>query len=114
MAPRPPSHIYRKQIAGLVGDQMFMSGMRRDIEKGNAVRAGMEGKFGVLLMQTIENIERELYFKVIDLPAWRIFEQIRVRAELSAIQFLKARLLAYVANSDALFEEMRREEKEHA
>lgn len=111
---KPPSHIYKKQVAGLTGDAYYLAGRRRDIEKGNAVRAGMEGKFGVLLMQTIENIERELYLKVVEMPAWRIFEQTRARAELSAIQLLKARLLAYVDNRDALFEEMRREEEENA
>jgi len=110
---RPPSKIYRKNIATLTGDSMFMSGVRKDIAKGNTVRDGMKGKFGVILMITIEQIERDLYFKVIDMPAWRVFEHIRVRSELSAIQFLKARLISYVDNSKVLFEEMEREEIEY-
>lgn len=108
---KPPSQIYRKQISGLVGDSLFLAGVKRDIDKGNAVREGLQGKFGALLMITIEDIERELYLKVVAMPAWRIFEQTRIRAELSAIQFLKARLLAYVENGKALFEEMKREQE---
>lgn len=111
---KPPSRIYKKQIAGLTGDAYYRAGMTKDIERGNAVRDGLSGRFGVLLMNTIENIEREMYLRVVDLPAWRIFEQTRARAELSAIQFLKARLLAYVENRDALFEDMKREEEEFA
>jgi len=107
---RPPSFIYRKQVASLTGDSMFTAGVKRDIVKGNAVRDGMATKFGALLMVTIEQIERELYMKVIEMPAWRIFEQTRARAELSAIQFLKARLLSYVENGEALYKEMEKEE----
>jgi hypothetical protein len=110
---KPPSHIYRKQVAQLTGDSMFLAGVRKDIAKGDVVRQGLEGKFGVILMLTIEQVERELYSKVIEMKAWRVFEHIRARAELSAIQFLKSRLLAYVDNRDALFEEMEREEYEY-
>jgi len=110
---RPPSFIYKKQVAQLTGDSMFMAGVRKDIEKGNAVRDGLSGKFGALLMLTIEQIERELYVKVIEMPAWRIFEHTRARAELSTIQFLKGRLLSYVENRDSLYEQMRREEEDY-
>ena len=110
---RPPSRIYRKQVAALTGDSMFMAGVRKDIKKGQVVRDGMASDFGTILMLTIEAIERDLYFKVIEMAAWRVFEQIRCRAELSAIQFLKSRLLAYVDNSEALFEEVRKEELEY-
>jgi hypothetical protein len=106
---KPPRLIYRKQVASLVGDQLFLAGVKRDIDRGIAVKQGLEGKFGALLMVTIENIERELYLKVIDKPAWRIFDQIRWRAELSAIQYLKARLLAYVENGETLYQEMDKE-----
>jgi len=110
---KPPSHIYRKQVASLTGDSMFLSGVKKDINKGNVVRDGMSSKFGALLMVTIEQIEREMYFKIIDTPAWRLFDQTRYRAELSAIQFLKARLLAYVKNGEALYKEMDREATEY-
>ena len=110
---RPPSFIYQKQVASLTGDSMFIAGVKKDIDKGNTVRDGMASKFGALLMITIEQIERELYMKVIDMPAWRFFEQTRCRAELSAVQHLKARLLAYVENGDALYKEMDKEESDY-
>jgi len=105
---RPPSLIYKKNVASLVGDRMFLAGVKRDIDKGNMVKQGMEGSFGAMLMTMIENIERELYLKSIEMPAWRLFEQIRVRAELSAVQHLKGSILAKVDNGDALFKEMER------
>jgi len=109
---RPPSLVYKKNIATLVGDKAYLAGVRKDIAKGNAVKQGMEGVFGALLMTTIENLERELYMKSINTAAWRIMQQIRIRAELSAVQFLKTSLLSHVENAEALFKEMQRLEEE--
>jgi len=107
---RPPSYIYKKKVAELVGDSMYMAGVKKDIKKGNAVKQGMEGEFGALLLLTIESIERECYRKMVDYPAWRIFEQIRARSELSAMQHLKGSLMAYVQNSEALYKQIELEE----
>jgi len=108
---RPPSFIYRKQVADIVGDSMFLAGVHKDIKKGEAVKQGMKTDFGALLMLTIENMERELYGKITDVPAWVIWKQIQYRAELSAVQHLKGALLAYVENAESLFEQMEREEE---
>jgi len=108
---RPPSFIYKKQVANLVGDSMFLAGVHRDIAKGQAVKQGMEGTFGALLMTTLENMERDLYGKITDVPAWVMWKQIQYRSELSAVQHLKGALLAYVENAESLFEQMEREEE---
>lgn len=110
---RPPSMTYRKHVASMAGDSLFVAGVKKDIRKGQNIRDGMNTPFGAALMETLEDLERDLWMQLGGVNPVRFFEHIRIRAELSAIQFIKAKLLSHVDNAELLYEEMKRMEENY-
>ena len=72
----------------------------------------MVSKFGVLLLRTLEELERACYASLTTVSPYRVFAQVQIRAELKTVQYIKARLESYIQNAEALLQNARELEDE--
>lgn len=99
---RLPSRKFRRAMHEALGEQDYLSGVQRDLELSEAVKQGMESKFGAAMFMAFEQIERACYAGMASTSPFRIFKQLQLRAELMVVQYVKAQLESYVVNADAL------------
>ena len=98
----PVSRQVRDVSAELVGDRVFLSGIRKDLEMAKAVEHGMETVFGAAVLQALEEMERNGYAKMREVSPMRVFTQMEARAEIAVAQYVKSRLLSRLVNIEAL------------
>ncbi|NOR56986.1 MAG: hypothetical protein GQ474_00505 [Sulfurimonas sp.] len=103
---RSPSKKLRNGMDRMVGERDYLAGIRKDVKLGEIVSEGMNSKFGALLYKTFEELERANYAEIVEVDPEDIPKHRQIRAELSTIQYIKARLESYVTNSEALIQNL--------
>lgn len=98
----PASRQMKNAMTRAVGDSDFFRGIQKNIELSQAVEQGMSTMFGAAVFQALEEIETAAYSKMASTSPWRIHTQIVARAEMSAAQYIKARISSRITNSEAL------------
>jgi len=103
---RLPSRKLREATSMMVGEADYIAGVKRDLAVSKAVSDGMDGVFGAAVYNALEELERSCYASMANTSPYRVFKQVRIRAELTVAQYIKSRLNNYVTNAETLMQNM--------
>ncbi|MCK5613896.1 hypothetical protein KAR91_69180 [Candidatus Pacearchaeota archaeon] len=103
---RKPSVKFKREMKRAMGEADFMGGIQRDIELAEAVRQGMESRFGAAMFNAFEEIERASYSGLATTSPFNFPKQFQLRAELATVQWVKSRLESYIVNAETLIQNM--------
>jgi len=101
---RLPSSKLKRNMQAALGEGNYLAGLQRDLDLSNSVRDGMGTLFGAAIYGALEELERACYSGMASTSPWRVFKQVKYRAELHVAQYIKSRLSNYVTNADMLLQ----------
>lgn len=103
---RLPSRKFRLEMKRAAGESDFLAGIQHDIELADAIRDGMQTKFGAAIFNAYEQIERACYAEMANTSPFNVMKQLKIRAELTTVLYVKAQLEGYIVNADTLLQNL--------
>ena len=105
---RRPSLALKNALTNVLGEQESMFAMLKAKETSAPIALWVESPAGAVIMDALDDVERAAMTRLVDTPAWFIFNAMRDKAEIYIVRYIRARLMSHVQNHEILQREIAR------
>ena len=103
---RRPSVSLKNALTSVLGEEESMFSLVKAKETCAPIAQWVGSPAGAAIFDALDDIERAAMSRLIDNPAWFIFNAMRDKAEIYIVRYIRTRLMYYVQNHDLLQREI--------